>query len=176
MPASLIIDKSGYNCSLSLFLHIPSNPLFIKIRNDMITGGLKTKDEVAVCELVVRLSDMADSGPLEEYMDLFTEDAFWRVADTQASEGKAMIKAGTEKRWADKVTGPYSQTRHIVLPTSVKVDGDTATVQSVFQFYNTTKQPIELVATGVYDDTYKKEGYNWKLNSRQVAFNMVQRD
>lgn len=142
----------------------------------MITDGLKTKDEVAVCELVVRFSDLADSGPLDEYLTLFTEDAVWCVSDMHKSEGIEAIKADTTKRWADKITGPESQTRHIALPTSVKVDGDTATVQSAVQFYDTSKHPGELKATGVYDDKCKKEGDRWKLNHRLVTFKMVSVD
>jgi 3-phenylpropionate/cinnamic acid dioxygenase small subunit len=141
----------------------------------MITDGLKTKDEVALCELVVRLADMADSGPIDDYMALFTKDAVWELKGAHIAEGADVIRAGAEQRWADKVTGPDSQTRHVAVPTSLEINANTATVISAFHFFDYSEKPEgALKATGMYTDTMLKQQGTWRLSHRFVDWQLVE--
>ena len=128
--------------------------------------------------VLARIAQLADTGDLDEYLTLFTDDAVWAMPDNPtlgmpASEkrGIADIRAGAEERRAGGVQGPGTNTRHVLTTTAVFVESDDrATARSYFQFYgSTTSQPV-LRNMGQYDDVLVRGAHGWQLAHRTITF------
>ena len=128
--------------------------------------------------VLARIAQLADTGDLDEYVTLFTDDAVWAMPDNPtlgmpASEkrGIADIRAGAEERRAGGVQGPGTNTRHVLTTTAVFVESDDrATARSYFQFYgSTTSQPV-LRNMGQYDDVLVRGAQGWQLAHRTITF------
>jgi hypothetical protein len=133
-------------------------------------------DELEIRNLVARLAHLADYGEdLNEYIALFTEDAFWgfRAQPGQPALfppriGHADILAGAQERRRAGTTGPGTHTRHVLTTTWVNVDGDTATSGSYLSFYKNTNAVPEAVNMTVYFDRFVHTAAGWRLAKREI--------
>ncbi len=133
------------------------------------TLAAKNADELQIRNLIARIALLADQGELDEYVDQFTEDAVWDFP-SGPRHGRADILAGAVQRRADKVTGPGSNTRHVITTVSVQVPGgDAATSDSYFLFYQNTTTAPTLFNMGHYRDTFAREGDVWRLARRDIT-------
>src|SRR6476619_4685338 len=94
--------------------------------------------------LVARVAHLADEGSIDDYVQLYTEDAVWEMASAgpsvaigpQIVEGRKAIAEGVRRRRADGIAGPGTATRHVSSCVSIAFDSeDSASVQSVWQFF-----------------------------------------
>ena len=134
--------------------------------------------DAAIRTVLARIAQLADSGDLDEYVTLFTDDAVWAMPDNPslgmpASEkrGRAEIRAGAQERRASGVQGPGTQTRHVLTTIAVDIESDDrATARSYFQFYaSTAAQPV-LRNMGQYDDVFVRDTQGWQLQHRTITF------
>jgi 3-phenylpropionate/cinnamic acid dioxygenase small subunit len=125
--------------------------------------------ELQIRNLIARIALLADQGELDVYVDQFTDDAVWDFPNGPR-HGRADILAGAVERRADKVTGPGSNTRHVITTISVQVLNDEeATSDSYFLFYQNTTTAPTLFNMGHYHDTFAKEGDVWRLARRDIT-------
>jgi uncharacterized protein (TIGR02246 family) len=125
--------------------------------------------ELAIRNVIARLAILADQGDLDEYMDLFTEDAEWALP-TGTRRGRADIRAGADQRRAEGITGPGSATRHVITSVTVRVDdGDTATADSYFLFLQNTTTSPTIFNMGWYHDAFASDGGTWRLARRAIT-------
>lgn len=133
--------------------------------------GRSAADELAVRSLVVRLAQYADGlGSVDEYAELFTEDAQWLMPGAPRS-GREDIRAGSAQRRAEGGVGPGSNTRHMIAGTAVSFsDPETAVADSYWMFFvNTDTQP-ELRLVGHYRDTVVRTAEGWRMARREITF------
>ena len=96
--------------------------------------------------VLARIAQLADTGDLDEYLTLFTDDAVWAMPDNPAigmpaneKRGHAEIRAGAEERRASGLQGPGTDSRHVLTTIAVNVESDDrATVRSYFLFFGST--------------------------------------
>jgi len=125
--------------------------------------------ELKIRNLIARVALLADQGDLDEYVDQFTEDSLWAFPGG-ARQGRDDIRAGAEERRAGKVTGPGSETRHVITTISVQLETeDAATADSYFLFYQHTTTAPTLFNMGHYHDTFARQGEVWRLARRDIT-------
>ncbi len=129
----------------------------------------RTAAELKIRNLIARIALLADQGDLDEYVDQFTEDAVWAFP-TGPRQGRDDIRAGAEERRAGGVTGPGSNTRHVITTVSVALgEEDDATADSYFLFYQNTTTAPTLFNMGHYHDTFARQGEVWRLARRDIT-------
>jgi 3-phenylpropionate/cinnamic acid dioxygenase small subunit len=141
----------------------------------MSAGG---NDDAEIRNVLARIAQLADSGDLDEYVTLFTDDAVWAMPDNPslgmpASEKRGIteIRAGAEERRAGGVQGPGTNTRHVLTTTAVDVErADRATARSYFMFFGDTASQPTLRNMGQYDDVFVRGERGWQLAHRTITF------
>ena len=133
-------------------------------------------DDADIRSLLARLAHLADSGDLDEYLTLFTDDAAWVVpaipqTGVAASEkrGVAEIAAGVRERREAGVQGPGTATMHVVTTTDVRLDGEEAVACSTWLFLADTSTAPRLQAVGRYRDTLRRTPAGWRLARREIS-------
>ncbi len=125
-------------------------------------------DELAIRNLIGRLSLNADMGTIDEYLASFADDAVWNLPGS-VSHGIAAIREGLLARRASGAVGPGSNGRHMVSSIDVVMDGDRATARSYFQFVTNTKTAPTLALVGAYADGFIRTASGWKLQRRDIT-------
>jgi len=129
----------------------------------------QTAAELKIRNLIARIALLADQGDLDEYVDQFTEDAVWAFPGGPR-QGRQDIRSGAEERRAGGVTGPGSNTRHVITTVSVQIEvEDAATADSYFLFYQHTTTAPTLFNMGHYHDTFTRHGDVWRLAFRDIT-------
>jgi 3-phenylpropionate/cinnamic acid dioxygenase small subunit len=143
-----------------------------------MTGDGRAGADAAIRTVLARIAQLADTGDLDEYVTLFTDDAVWAMPDNPsmgmaASEkrGIAEIRAGAEERRAGGVQGPGTDTRHVLTTIAVDVESEhRAAARSYFMFFgDTASQPV-LRNMGQYDDVFVRGDRGWQLAHRTITF------
>jgi 3-phenylpropionate/cinnamic acid dioxygenase small subunit len=127
--------------------------------------------------LLARIAQLADTGDLEEYLTLFTEDAVWGMPDNPAvgmtaneKNGHAEILAGAQERRASGLQGPGTESRHVLTTIAIDVESDDrATARSYFMFFGSTSTTPTLRTMGQYDDVLVKGERGWQLARRRIT-------
>ncbi|WP_420434317.1 nuclear transport factor 2 family protein [Candidatus Poriferisocius sp.] len=126
-------------------------------------------DELAVRNVVARLAMLSDGGDLEEYVDLFTDDARWDMPGGEL-QGRENLLAGAIERRAAGTVGPGSNTRHVITTQAVAVDGEEAVSDSYWQFWANTAAEPSIALFGTYHDRLVRTEDGWKLAHRVISF------
>lgn len=127
--------------------------------------------------VLARIAQLADTGDLDEYLTLFTDDAVWAMPDNPAigmlaneKRGHAEIRAGAEERRASGLQGPGTESRHVLTTVAVNVESDDrATVRSYFLFFGSTSVQPVLRTMGQYDDVLVRSERGWQLARRTIT-------
>jgi 3-phenylpropionate/cinnamic acid dioxygenase small subunit len=137
----------------------------------MTDDGLtrRVADELEIRNLVAKLAQLADEGDLDEYIQLFTEDAGWDGgAVLGTAKGHEEIMAAAKERRASGRSGPGAHTRHVVTTSTVDVQGDRATGRAIFHYYTKTNEIPVLTLLGVYEDEFERTERGWCMAMRKV--------
>jgi len=133
-------------------------------------------DDAAIRALVAELAVQADSGTLEDYLALFTEDAVWemdahpgRGIPADHRTGHAEIAASVEQRRGLGVQGPGTGTMHHLTTVLLDVDGDEAMGHLYYQFAGLNDGVPTIRTIGQYFDRYRRTGTGWKLAHRRIV-------
>ena len=127
--------------------------------------------------VLARIAQLADTGDLEEYLTLFTEDAVWGMPDNPAvgmtaneKKGHAEILAGAQERRASGLQGPGTESRHVLTTIAIDVESEErATARSYFMFFDSTSTTPTLRTMGQYDDVLVKGERGWQLARRRIT-------
>jgi 3-phenylpropionate/cinnamic acid dioxygenase small subunit len=127
--------------------------------------------------VLARIAQLADTGDLDEYISMFTDDAVWAMPanpsmgmEANSRQGHEAIQAGARERRASGLQGPGTFTRHVL--TTVAIDVETeerATVRSYYLFFATTSTTPTLRTMGQYDDVLVKGERGWQLAHRTIT-------
>ena len=127
--------------------------------------------------LLARIAQLADSGEVDDYLRLFTDDAVWQMSDNPRTglvastrHGLDDIAAGVRERRQAAAERPDVSTMHFIATSSVEVNDDLATAISYFQFVRCGTTELTLLNAGRYDDTMRRTDAGWKLASRTITF------
>jgi 3-phenylpropionate/cinnamic acid dioxygenase small subunit len=134
-------------------------------------------DDAEIRTVLARIAQLADTGDLDEYLALFTEDAVWAMPDNPAvgmtaneKRGHAEILEGARERRASGLQGPGTDSRHVLTTVAVTLESaNRATVRSYFQFFGTTSTAPTLRTMGQYDDVLVKGERGWQLAHRTIT-------
>ena len=127
-------------------------------------------DDGAVRNVVAQLAMLADEGDLEEYVDLFAEDARWEMPGADALVGRDNLLAGAIERRSAGTVGPGTNTRHVITTQAVSIDGDEATSDAYWQFWVNTATEPTIVLFGRYRDRLVRTAGGWKLAHRVISY------
>jgi 3-phenylpropionate/cinnamic acid dioxygenase small subunit len=126
--------------------------------------------ELDIRNVISRIAILADEGDLDEYIDQFTEDSVWNYPPAPR-RGRGEIRGGAEARRAEGLSGPGSDSRHLITTVAVRVDGqDRGVADSYFVFLQNTTTAPTILNTGAYHDTFVREGQVWRLARREITF------
>lgn len=129
----------------------------------------RVRDELEIRNVLARVAHHSDTGDLDDYGAQFTEDARWIMPGAPSRQGRAEIRAAGAARRAEGVTGPGSNTRHVISTVAVTVDGDEAVAESYWQFYAETATAPVLRSMGHYRDTFRRTAEGWRLARREIT-------
>jgi 3-phenylpropionate/cinnamic acid dioxygenase small subunit len=143
--------------------------------NDPPTSDLAS--ELAIRNVLARLAHYADTGEIDEYLALLTEDVTWAMPPNPAiglaaseRRGHEEIAAGQRERVEAGVQGPGSDTMHVITTSAVEVDGDHARAYSYFQYFTSTATTPTVTNVGRYRDEFRRTERGWQLARRSVTF------
>lgn len=126
-------------------------------------------DDAEIRNVVARVALLADEGDLEEYVDLFADDALWEMPGS-AIQGRENLLAGAIERRAAGTVGPGSNTRHVITTQAVAVDGDEAVSDVYWQFWVNTASEPSIALFGRYRDRLVRTDGGWKLAHRAISY------
>jgi 3-phenylpropionate/cinnamic acid dioxygenase small subunit len=132
--------------------------------------------ELEIRNLLARVQHMVDSGTLEEYLDLFVDDAVWTSPGTPARatppderRGKTAIRSGVEERRAAGIQGPGTNTQHVNGTLAIEFESDDRAIgTSYFQYYTDTQTAPTLRSVGRYRHTVVRTEAGWKISRRDL--------
>ncbi len=135
-----------------------------------------TEAKRACEELIVRYTHIADFGPGEDMVDLFTDDGVWTSSE-MTCEGRDEINAFFSR---DK---GHAKSRHVSSNAHVTVNDDgTAEGLSYFTLYRYSEEKPRVpdldqqpVILGEYRDRYRLTDEGWKIARRQADVGFVRR-
>jgi len=122
-------------------------------------------DSLAACEAVRRLrasyTHHIDSGEWTDWAALFTEDAWYGIADTEGCRGREEILAFARETVSDL----YSFSVHIAAMPRLSVDPDsgTGTGEWVMLVYYEMPDGPQGRMFGEYEDEYRRVNGFWKF-------------
>lgn len=133
--------------------------------------------ELEIRNVIAALAQFADTGTVDEYVNLFTDDGVWEMPANPANgvpasnrTGRAEIAAGVHDRRAAGVQGPGSATRHVVSTIRVMLRSpDEADAQVYFQYFADTTTEPRLLSVGHYEDRFHRTPEGWKLARRRIV-------
>jgi uncharacterized protein (TIGR02246 family) len=126
-------------------------------------------DQLAVRNLLARITYEGDSGDLDAYLTLFDDDAVWAMPGVQ-HRGLDAIRRGVEQRRSEGLTGPGSKKRHVLTTVEVTVKGDEATARSTWLLVGGDGSQPALLHFGIYDDRLQKSSNGWLMVERSITF------
>lgn len=127
--------------------------------------------DAEIRNLVGRVAQLADDGDLDDYLQLFTDDATWTSGGGAAVHtGSAELLDGARSRRAAGVQGPGTGTRHLNTTLWVEVESaDSARAESTFLFLDTTGDgDVAVRSTGRYADRFRRTDEGWRLCERRI--------
>lgn len=133
--------------------------------------------ELEIRNVIAALAQFADTGTVDEYVALFTDDAMWEMPANPANDvpasnrtGRAEIAAGVRDRRAAGVQGPGSATRHVISTVRVMLrSADVADAQAYFQYFADTTTTPRLLSVGHYEDVFRRTPEGWRLARRRIV-------
>jgi hypothetical protein len=135
----------------------------------------RAADEIEIRNTVARLAMATDSGALDEYASLFTEDAQFEVRSEPGkppmippTKGRAAILAGGMKRRADGLTGPGTGIVHAIQTSAISITGDTAKARTYVVIYKNSQATPEASVIRVYNDEFVRTLEGWKVAARFI--------
>ena len=135
----------------------------------------RVADELEIRNVLAMLAVLSDSGDLDEYASLFTEDAHWEMkidadmADPSPTvDGRANILAAAKQRRASKTVGPESHNYHCISSTAVKLDRDTASTTTYLIYLKNARGAPEIAMFRIYRDQFVRKRDGWKVLVRYV--------
>lgn len=125
----------------------------------------RMEDEEAIGKLLLEYGRTLDARDFAAYAGLFAAEGEWKGA-MGTFKGPQQIRAEMERIFAAATDIPKGQNFHAMSNFNITVQGERATAQSVFVFYQMEgNKPVAAVA-GRYEDVLVRVGGVWKFLQR----------
>ncbi|GIH06702.1 hypothetical protein Rhe02_47690 [Rhizocola hellebori] len=122
-------------------------------------------DDALIRSLIGRAAHLGDEGEPDDYRTLYTDDAVWTMGESTQTGIEAIVEA-TRQRRLQKVSGPGTDSRHLVVPLHVSTNGDTASAVSYFLFFVNVATVPTVKMFGVYEDELARLPVGWRIRRR----------
>ncbi len=119
-------------------------------------------DEDLIRRTIAEYSHRWDDGLLDDFADLFTEDARLLVLGTVA-EGREAIRDYMKR------VGDAGRGLHVTTNTLVDVDGDSADAVTGYLFVRQGPSGPGIVAAGRYHDQLVRDPDRWRFSVRAIS-------
>lgn len=141
-------------------------------------SGDRAAAELEIRNVLAQLAHLADSGDIDEYTSLLTDDVVWTMPANPSiglasseRRGHDEIAAGQRERMDAGHQGPGSNTMHTISTISIAFDGDdSATSHSTFAYWGDTVTAPVVRSLGRYVDTFRRTDSGWRLARREIIF------
>ena len=121
-------------------------------------------DDAAIRNVLGLTGILGDEGAPEDYRKVYAPDAIWHMGETTQSGADQIVAAAAARR-AEGVSGPSSGTRHLVVPLTIEVTGDTARAVCYYAFLAGTA----IATTGTYRDELARTEAGWQITRRDIT-------
>lgn len=122
--------------------------------------------KLAIEELIGRYNHSLDSYDLTTWLDCWTDDAVFDGI------GKYLVGKAAIKSFADTYERDFGahmpSGKHYTVNILSQINGDQATSRSYLQLVRTTAKGVQIVFTGRYEDTLRREGETWRFAGRKM--------
>ncbi len=132
-------------------------------------SSITVDDKIIIQELITKYNLAIDSKNIDEWSNTWTDDGIWTTTFGEA-KGKTELK-----NMANQITEEFaSGKRHVSTNIIIEdASNNMANAKSYLTVIEAQKTP-EVVATGVYSDTLKKDGSGkWKFFQRKLDIDLV---
>ena len=128
----------------------------------MTTTFSLLENKLAIEELIGRYNQSLDRYDFTTWLDCWTDDAVFDGIG-QYLVGKAAIKV-----FADTYERTFGPHKHYTVNILSQINGDQATSRAYLQLVRTTAKGVQIVFTGTYEDTLRREGETWRFAGRKM--------
>ena len=133
---------------------------------------INPEDKIVIQELITKYNLAIDNKNIDEWTSTWTDDGIWTTTFGEA-KGKTELKNMVNQITNEFASGKRHVSTNIIIEDSSTNDG-MASAKSYLTVIEAHKTP-EVVATGIYSDTLKKDsGSNkWKFFQRKLDIDLV---
>lgn len=136
---------------------------------------MKTEDRILITELLARSAYTLDQREVDELRDTFTQDVSF-VVDVAGMDGEMRFEGRDALMGfiTDTMAEQTDQRRHVVTNTFITEAGeDAAKVVSDLTITSVENGAARLATTGMYRDTVRRVGDQWRIAARRVELDMA---
>jgi ketosteroid isomerase-like protein len=138
--------------------------------NEQKSSIITVDDKIVIQELMTKYNLAIDNKNIDEWTNTWTDDGIWTTTFGEA-KGKTELK-----NMLNQITNEFASGKRHVSTNIIIEDASTnnmANAKSYLTVIEAQKTP-EVVATGVYSDTLKKDGNGkWKFFQRKLDIDLV---
>ena len=138
--------------------------------NEQKSTMISVDDKIVIQELITKYNLAIDNKNIDEWTNTWTDDGIWTTTFGEA-KGKTELK-----NMVNKITNEFAGGKRHVSTNIIIEDASTngmINAKSYLMVIEAQKTP-EVVATGVYSDTLKKDGSGkWKFFQRKLDIDLV---
>ncbi|HET8794207.1 MAG TPA: nuclear transport factor 2 family protein [Nitrososphaeraceae archaeon] len=131
---------------------------------------ISTEDKIVIQELMTRYNLAIDNQNMDEWSNTWTDDGIWTTTFGEA-KGKTELK-----NMANQITNNFANGKRHLLTNIIIEDISTNNIANAKSYLTVLEahDTPEVVATGVYSDTLKKDGNGkWKFFQRKLDIDLV---
>ena len=133
-------------------------------------SSISVDDKIIIQELITKYNLAIDSKNIDEWSNTWTDDGIWTTTFGEA-KGKTELK-----NMANQITNNFANGKRHLLTNIIIEDISTNNIANAKSYLTVLEahDTPEVVATGVYSDTLKKDGNGkWKFFQRKLDIDLV---
>ena len=131
-------------------------------------------DATAILNELHRYAELIDAGLFRELGELMQHCAFFYGREGVGGPAGAQAIAASYRDTVITYADGTPRTRHITTNPIIEIDGDTATVRSVYTvLQQAPDSPMQTIISGRYSDTLKRMGGRWRFTERGFLVDLV---
>lgn len=136
--------------------------------------AMGSDESTAVANELYRYAELVDAGRFDEVGELMEHCAFsYGEQNTPGPSGSAAI-ADSYRSTVITYGDGTPRTRHITANPIIEIDGDTATVRSVYiVLQQAPDSPMQAIISGRYHDTLRRIDGRWRFVERCFLVDLV---
>jgi ketosteroid isomerase-like protein len=139
--------------------------------NEQKSSVITVNDKIVIQELIAKYNIAIDNKNMDEWTNTWTDDGTWTTTFGEA-KGKTELKDMINKITNEFASGKRHTSTNIIIEDALSTH-NMASAKSYLTVIEAKKTP-EVVATGIYSDTLKKDGNGkWKFFQRKLDIDLV---